>query len=328
MKSLNSSTVNPPTPAMRWTARFFPQTIQQQESATGYLFVSLWVIGFLIFTLGPMLASLYFSFTEYDIISAPRWIGLDNYLKLFQDDLFWQSIKVTLYYAALSLPLGLVVGFMLAVLLNQNVPGVNVWRTVYYIPSILAGVAVALLWVRILSPNRGAVNSALELIGIQGPGWFTDPDWSIPAMVIMGMWGVGGGMIIYLAGLQGIPTDLYDAAKVDGANSIQRFFYITIPMMSPVIFYNLVLGMIGTFQFFTAAYVAGLSQIDAGLGAPVHSTLFYNLYLYQNAFRYFDMGYASAMAWVLFLVILVLTLVLFRSSSFWVYYEGQLAGRN
>jgi len=309
-------------------ARFSNMSIADQEAATGYLFVSIWIIGFLIFTLGPMLASLYFSFTDYDVVSAPVWVGLKNYLGLFQDPLFWKSVQVTLYYAALSLPLGLVVGFLLAVLLNQGIPGVRGWRTLYYLPSILAGVAVTLMWLRILSPNDGAVNNALEFFGIKGPGWFNDPHWSVPALVVMSMWGVGGGMIIYLAGLQGIPTDLYDAAKVDGANSLQRFTYITIPMMTPVIFFNLVLGLIGTFQFFTAAYVAGLSYINASIGAPVYSTLFYNLYLYQSAFRYLDMGYASAMAWVLFLVILVITVILFRSSSFWVYYEGQLAGRD
>jgi len=309
-------------------ARFSNMSIADQEAATGYLFVSIWIIGFLIFTLGPMLASLYFSFTDYDVVSAPVWVGLKNYLGLFQDPLFWKSVQVTLYYAALSLPLGLVVGFLLAVLLNQGIPGVRGWRTLYYLPSILAGVAVTLMWLRILSPNDGAVNNALEFFGIKGPGWFNDPHWSVPALVVMSMWGVGGGMIIYLAGLQGIPTDLYDAAKVDGANSLQRFTNITIPMMTPVIFFNLVLGLIGTFQFFTAAYVAGLSYINASIGAPVYSTLFYNLYLYQSAFRYLDMGYASAMAWVLFLVILVITVILFRSSSFWVYYEGQLAGRD
>jgi multiple sugar transport system permease protein len=336
MKSLDDGSVNVPgvvaTQAETQAARLFPRLSKlnntQREAATGYMFVSIWVIGFIIFTLGPMLASLYFSFTDYDIVSSPVWVGLKNYINLFSDPLFWKSIQVTLYYAVLSLPLGLVVGFLLAVLLNQEVFGLKLWRTLYYVPSILAGVAVTLLWIRILSPNQGAVNAALALIGIKGPGWFNDPHWSVPALVIMSMWGVGGGMIIYLAGLQGIPTDLYDAAKVDGANAYQRFLHITIPMMTPVIFYNLVLGMIGTFQFFTAAYVAGLSNINASLGAPVYSTLFYNLYLYQSAFRYFDMGYASAMAWVLFLVILVITLLIFRSSSFWVYYEGQLGGRD
>ncbi len=298
-------------------------SIGYREAASGYGFISIWIVGFLIFTLGPMVASLFFSLTEYNIVDTPVWVGLKNYFNLFTDPLFWHSIKVTIYYAALALPLQLVFGFFIAVLLNQKIPGVNLWRTIYFLPSVISGVAVALLWVRLFNPHIGLINGMLRLIGIQGPGWTADPQWAIPALVMMGLWGVGGGMIIYLAGLQGIPTDLYDAAKVDGANTWQRFWNVTIPMMTPVIFYNLVLGLIGTFQYFTEVYV-----ITDGTGGPVRSTLVYNLYLFQNAFRYFDMGYASAMAWVLFLIVLGLTVLVFRSSEFWVYYEGQLRGRS
>jgi len=297
-------------------------TLSKRESLWAYAFVSPWIIGFLIFTLGPMLASLYFSFTDYNIIDPPTWVGLDNFQKaFFNDPLFWHSLKRTLYFAVLALPLGLVFGFVMAVLLNQDVPGVNMWRTIYFLPSVIAGVAVALLWTRIFNPRVGIVNPFLQnVLGIENPpGWLQDPDWAIPALVIMSLWGVGGSMIIYLAGLQGIPTTLYEAAKIDGANSWQRFWHVTLPMMTPVIFYTLVIGLIGAFQYFTEVYVA-----TSGAGGPVRSTLVYNLYLYQNAFKFFDMGYASAMAWILFLLVLVVTMLVFKSSPMWVFYEGQV----
>ncbi|MBN1285821.1 MAG: sugar ABC transporter permease [Anaerolineae bacterium] len=302
-------------------------SLAKREAAAGYFFVSPWLIGFVLLTLGPMLASLYFSFTDYNIIEQPSWVGLDNYAQLFQDPLFWQSIKVTLQFSALALPLGLLTGFALALLLNQAIPGVRIWRTIYFLPSVLSGVAVTLLWILIFNPKIGIINQLLALVGIDGPGWLSDPYWSVPALVIISLWGIGQTMIIYLAGLQGIPTDLYDASKVDGANAWQRFWSVTLPMMTPVLLYNLVLGLIASFSYFTQAYIASSSISGGELGGPVRSTLFYNLYLYQNAFRYFEMGYASAMAWVLLVIVLLLTLLIFRSSSAWVYYEGELRGR-
>lgn len=302
-------------------------TLAKREAAAGYVFITPWLIGFLLLTIGPMLASLYFSFTQYNIIDAPRWVGIDNYTRLFQDPIFWQSLKVTLYFAVLSLPSGLILSFMLAVLLNQDIPGVRLWRTLYFLPSVLSGVAVTLLWILLFNPQLGMVNQVLERFGIKGPGWLADPDWALPSLVIMGLWGVGQNMIIYLAGLQSVPSDLYDAAKVDGAGSWHRFRYVTIPMMTPVLFYNLVLGLIGTFSYFTQAYIAS-SAVNNDIGGPVRSTLFYNLYLYLNAFKYNEMGYASAMAWVLFVIVLFLTLLVFRSSSLWVYYEGELRGKS
>ncbi len=296
-------------------------SLARRESLWAYAFITPWLIGFLVFTAGPMAASLFFSLTEYNIISPPQWLGLTNYINLFQDELFWHSLRVTFQYAAFALPLGLVFSYLIAVLLNQKVPGVNVWRTIYFLPSVVAGVAVALLWARIFDLKFGILNPFLAQFGIKGPGWLADPNWSVPALVIMSLWGVGGNVIIYLAGLQGVPTDLYDAAKVDGATAWQRFRHVTLPMTTPVIFYNLVLGLIGTFQYFTEVYV-----LTGGAGGPVRSTLFYNLYLYQNAFKYFHMGYASTMAWVLFVIVLLLTLLIFRSSDIWVYYEGQLKG--
>ncbi len=303
-------------------------SLSRREALWAYAFITPWIIGFLVFTVGPMLASLFFSFTDYDIVTPPRWIGITNYVNLFRDELFWHSLGVTFKYASIALPLGLITSYLMAVLLNQKVRGVNFWRTVYFLPSVIAGVAVAMLWSRIFDPKLGVLNPFLAEFGIKGPGWFSDPQWAVPALVIMSLWGVGGNIIIYLAGLQGVPTDLYDAAKVDGANAWQRFRYVTLPMTTPVIFYNLILGLIGTFQYFTEVYViSSANSIGGGLGGPARSTLFYNIYLYQNAFKYFHMGYASTMAWILFIIVLGFTLLIFRSSEAWVYYEGQLKGR-
>ena len=305
------------TPARRLTLR-------QKDQLWALFFISPWIVGFLVFTAGPMLMSAYLSLTDYNVLDPPVWAGAANYVKaLLRDGIFWHSLRVTLYYGALALPLGLIVGFGLALLLNQQVPAMGLWRTIYFLPSVVAGVAVAILWVRLLSPKNGLLNPFLEQVfGIEGPGWFTDPDWAIPALVLMSLWGVGGSMIIYLAGLQGVPTSLYDAAKVDGANALLRFRHVTLPMMTPVIFYTLVLGLIGAFQYFTEVFVA-----TSGDGGPQRATLFYNLYLYQNAFKYNDMGYASALAWILFVIVLLLTLAVFRSSALWVFYEGELRRR-
>ncbi len=297
-------------------------TLAKREAIWAYGLISPWIIGFFLFTLGPMVASLYFSFTKYNIVTPPQWIGASNYSRLlFHDPLFWHSLQRTLYFASLALPLGLIFGFVIALLLNQDIPGVNVWRTIYFLPSVIAGVAVALLWTRIFNPRIGILNPFLQnYLGIDNPpGWLTDPDWAIPALVIMSLWGVGGSMIIYLAGLQGIPTTLYEAARIDGANNWHRFRHVTLPLMTPVIFYNLVIGLIGAFQYFTEVYVA-----TSGDGGPVRSTLVYNLYLYQSAFKFFEMGYASALAWVLLVIVLFVTALVFRSSPMWVFYEGEV----
>lgn len=295
-------------------------TLAQKEDLWALFFIAPWLIGFVIFTAGPMILSFYFSLTRYNIVDAPIFTGIENYVRAFtRDPLFWHSLRVTIYYGALALPLGLITGFSLSMLLNQKVPGVSVWRTIYFLPSVIAGVAVAIVWSRIFSPQVGILNPFLEsTFGIEGPGWFTDPNWAVPGLVIMSLWGVGGGVIIYLAGLQGIPTSLFDAAKVDGANALQRFRHVTLPMMTPVIFYTLVLGLIGAFQYFTEVYV-----ISGGSGGPQRATLFYNLYLYQNAFKYNEMGYASALAWVLLLIIALFTAVAFWTSKYWVHYENE-----
>jgi multiple sugar transport system permease protein len=288
----------------------------KKEALFGYLFILPWIIGFLALRLVPMAISLFLSFTEYTIITPPTFVGLANFIKLFTNDpSFIDSLKVTISYAIFAVPIGMIISLTIALLLNQKIPGVTLWRTVYYLPSVVSGVAVAMLWFWLFHSRFGLINLGLSALGIEGPAWLGDPDWALTALIIMSFWGIGGGMVINLAGLQGIPTEMYEAASIDGANAWQRFWSVTIPMLSPVLFFNLVIGIIDTFQYFTNAFVMTN-------GGPGRATLFYNLYLYQNAFRYYKMGYASALAWIMFLIILVLTLLIFKSSPYWVYYEG------
>jgi multiple sugar transport system permease protein len=265
-----------------------------------------------------MLASVYFSFTEFPVISPPRWIGLGNYRTMLSaDESILQALRVTTTYAVVAIPLNLSLGFFLAVLLNQPIKGVAVWRTIYYLPAVVSGVAVALLWQWVFNTDFGLANWLLDLVGIRGPRWLLDPSWALPSLIIMSVWGVGGGMIINLAGLQSVPTQLYEAAEIDGAGAWRRFRTVTIPMVSPVIFFNLIMGIIGALQTFTQAFIM------TG-GGPREATYFYMLHLYNNAFMWLRMGYAAALAWVLFFYILILTLFVLRSSSAWVYYEGEL----
>jgi multiple sugar transport system permease protein len=290
----------------RWWARL----------AWGYGMASPWIIGFLVFTLGPMIASIYFSLTEYSVLQPAKFIGLANFTRMFTNDpRYLISITNTVYYTVLQVPLGIVVALTIAILLNQGLRGENLFRTAYYMPSVVSGVAVSMLWLWLFDPTLGLVNDLLGRIGITGPRWLQDPAWSKPALVLMSVFGIGGTMVIFLAGLQGISESLYEAAMVDGANWWQKTRHITIPMITPTIFFNMVMGFIGSFQVFTQAYVMTN-------GGPVNSTLFYVLYLYQNAFRFFKMGYASAMAWVLFFIVLALTLIQFRLAGRWVYYEA------
>lgn len=282
----------------------------------GLLFVSPWLAGFAAFSLLPFLLSLYYSFTTYDVVSSPVWVGLDNFVQLFKDPLFWKSITNTMYYTLFSVPLGIVFGVALALLLNMKVKGMALYRTIFYLPSIVPVVASSVLWLWLFDPQFGLINGLLDAIGIAGPGWLVDPAWSKPALIVMGLWGVGGAMIIYLAGLQDIPQEMYESAQIDGAVWWHKIVYITLPMLSPVIFFNLIMGLIGSFQYFTQAYIITS-------GGPNDSTLFYSLYLYKNAFSYFHMGYASAMAWILFLLIMAVTLLVFKSSARWVFYGGE-----
>ncbi len=281
----------------------------------GLLFISPWIVGFLWLTLYPMGASLYYSFTEYQILDQPRFVGLENFrTMLFRDRLFWVSVGNTLWYAVVSLPLGTVCGIVLAWLLNHKVRFMSIYRTIYYVPTVVPTVAAVMLWVWMLNPKVGLVNTLLGYVGIQGPGWLGDPRWAKPALVILGLWGLGGGVVIYLAGLQDIPVQLYEAASLDGANAAQMLLLVTIPLLTPTILFNVVMGLIGAFQYFAQAMVAG------SFGGPLDSLLFYNLYLYRNAFGYFKMGYASGMAWLLLVFALAVTLAIFSTTGRWVQY--------
>ncbi|HLK60565.1 MAG TPA: sugar ABC transporter permease [Chthonomonadaceae bacterium] len=287
-----------------------------KKNWVGYAFISPWIIGFLVFTLYPFLASFYFAFTRYDIVSPPHWVGMTNYRMLFTTDpQFWKALGVTFRFAACAVPLGVVLGVGLALLLNLNLRGMSLFRTIFYLPSIVPTIATAFVFLWILNPEIGLVNRLLKNFGIEGPAWLQDTAWAPWSLVLMSLWGVGGSMVIYLAGLKDIPTHLYEAAIIDGASPFQRLRHITLPMLTPVIFFNVVMGVIGAFQYFTEAYVMTR-------GGPEDSTLFYALYLFQRAWRYLDMGYASAMAWILFLVVMVLTSLIFRSQRRWVHYEG------
>lgn len=288
---------------------------QRRDLWLGLAFVSPWLVGFLVFTVYPVIASLYFSFTDYNVVSAPRWIGLRNYTDLFADPLFGKTLYNTLYLAIIGIPFSLVLSLMIAMLLNKKVKLQGFFRTLYFLPSVVPAVAAALLWRWFLNPDYGPVNEFLWQLGINGPGWLADPTWSKPALILASLWGVGGSMVIYLAGLQNVPTPLYEAADLDGANRWQRFRYVTLPMLSPVILFNLIMGIITSFQAFTNIYIM------TG-GGPSNSTLVYALYLYQNAFQFFRMGYASAMAWVLLLITALALVGIFRTSG-WVHYEGR-----
>jgi multiple sugar transport system permease protein len=295
--------------------------LARQEALWGIACAAPWFLGFIVFTAGPMLASLALSLTSWDLISPLHFVWFQNYQTLLSGDPnVRQSLAITTFYAVLAVPLNTAFGLLLAILLNQKIIFQRFIRTVFYLPSVVSGVAVALLWEWIFSPDFGLLNALLGYVGIKGPAWLADPHTVIFAFVIMSLWGVGAGMIIYLAGLQGIPSDLYEAAQVDGAGTMRQFWNITIPMLSPVIFFNVIIGVIAALQIFTQAYVMTN-------GGPHDASLFFMLYLYRNAFEFFKMGYASALAWVLFFYILALTLLVIRSSAIWVYYEGRTGGR-
>lgn len=287
-----------------------------RENLTGYLFISPWLIGFFVFTLWPFLRSFYLSFCNYNIVQPPKFIGLANYqMMLFNDELFYKSLWVTLRYAIVAVPLTLVVGVALALLLNLNVRGIAVFRTIFYLPSIVPTVAMTSIFMWILNPQVGMVNRILAIFGVTGPAWLSDPVWTPWTLIFMAVWAAGGSMVTYLAGLKDIPQYLYEAATLDGANAFRKMRMITLPMLSPVIFFNLVMSVIGTFQYFTQAFV-----ISNGSGGPEDSTLFYALYMFRRCWKYMDMGYGSAMAWVLFVIVMVSTGLIFRTQKRWVHY--------
>lgn len=294
------------------------QSLRGKEALNFYLFVTPWLVGFLIFTFLPIIAAFLLGFMNYDMVIPPTWVGLANFQELFSDPLFFTSMSNTLYIVIFAVPLGMIAAFLMALLLNQKVRGMAFYRTAYYIPSIVPAVASAALWLYVLQPQWGLLNSLLSAINIQGPGWMASEVWSKPAIIMLMVWGCGGTMIIYLAGLQDVPKEYYEAAEIDGAGWFRKFTNVTLPLMTPTIFFNLVMGIIGTFQIFSVVFV-----LTDGMGGPVNSTLVYLIYLYRNAFNYFRMGYSSAMAWVLFVIILILTLVAFRSARYWVFYESE-----
>ncbi len=289
-----------------------------REAITGYLFIMPVVLGLIIWTFGPMIASAYYSLTDYNILKEPTFVGFDNYVKLFTRDRdFARSLGVTLRFAIASMAIGQTVSLAIAILLTQKVRGMVIFRTMFYLPIIVPFVASALLFKYMFNAQFGPVNAVLEFIGIPAINWLGSQDWAQAAMVLIAVW-TGGvvATIIYVAGLQNVPEELYDSAKIDGANGWQRFQTVTLPMLTPTIFFNVVTGFIGAFQFFVPAFV--ITQ-----GGPSKATYFYNLNLYDKAFDWFEMGYASSMAWVLFVIIIGLTLLIFRSSPLWVYYEGE-----
>lgn len=287
-----------------------------REAIWGFIFISPWIVGFLIWVFGPIIASLYYSFTDYELFTSPTWIGFDNYVELFKfDPLFWKSVYNTIYYTAISLPLGVFSALLLALLLNRGIMGVTVYRTIFFLPAITTGVAVSLLWLWLFNPQYGLINYVLKLLGINGPGWLVDEKWAKPAFIIMSFWSIGYTIVIFLAGLQGVPKHLYESAEIDGAGIWHKFWVVTWPMISPIVLFNLIIGIIFSFQIFTQVYI--MTE-----GAPEDSTLFYVLYLFRRAFEFFQMGVGSAMAWILFIIVLVVTLIQFLLSRWWVYYEA------
>jgi multiple sugar transport system permease protein len=301
--------------------------VKARRYGTALLFMSPWIVGFLIFLLYPMLSSLYFSFTRYDLLSHPVWAGLFNYRFMFtKDPVFWQAMKNTLWIIAVGMPTRIVFAVFTASLLAKRRRTVGLYRTVYFLPSMAPAVAATLGFVYLLNPATGPVNRWLGILHLPKPLWFFDPTWSKPGLVLLGLWGVGDAMIIFLAGLLNVPAQLYEAADVEGASRRQKFQFITLPMISPVIFFSLVIGVIDGFQYFTQAYVAAAAISGPGqinfVGAPQGSTMFYSVYLYNQGFQNFHMGYASAMAWVLFAVTMICTVVLIRLSRRFVHYQG------
>ncbi|WJH34385.1 sugar ABC transporter permease [Paenibacillus sp. CC-CFT747] len=292
--------------------------LRENDNLVGYVFASPFILGFLIFTVYPIFSSLYYSFTDYNLFEAPRWIGFDNYDKMFTgDDKYWKSIQVTFTYVLGSVPLRLAFALAVAMMLNKAVKGIGLYRSAYYLPSLIGGsVAVSIMWTQIFG-DKGLLNSALGLIGIHTEvSWIGSPGSAIWTLIALSVWQFGSSMLIFLAGLKNIPASYYEAASVDGAGGVRKFFQITLPLLSPIILFNLIMQTISAFMTFTPAYI-----ISRGEGGPLDSTLLYSLYLYRRAFQFYEMGYASAMAWVMLILIGLIALVLFQTSKYWVHYE-------
>ena len=293
-------------------------TYKRKMSLYGFLFALPWILGIVLFNAYPLIMSVYYSFTTYSVLDPGEWVGAGNYKELTADNTFWISIYNTLYYTVISVPLNIAVGVGLALLLNMKIRGQGIYRTLFFLPSLVPAVASTIIWLWLLNPQFGLVNYVLEQFGIPGPPWLGDEHWSKPSLILMGVWGVGQAIVIYLAGLQDIPQDYYDAAEVDGAGTMRKLRHITLPLMTPVIFFNLIMGTIGAMQNFVLPYT-----LTNGTGSPANSLMLYVMYLYQNAFNYLKMGYASAMAWILFLIVALLTALIFVTQKRWVHYQGK-----
>jgi multiple sugar transport system permease protein len=305
---------SPAPPARRWQM----SRMRRREALEGVLYLSPWIIGFTVFVAGPLLASIYLSFTKYNVLRPPTFIGLNNFITAFTNDsLFFPSIWRTFYFALLSVPIGMVLSLFVAILLNQKLKGLAVWRTFYFLPTLTPLVAAALLWRWMLNPDVGLVNYLLAQVGIQGPGWLSSTTWAIPSLALVSLWASVGGsrMIIFLAGLQDVPKEMLEAAEIDGAGTWAKFWNVTLPMISPTIFFNLVLGIIFALRTFDIAFISTA-------GGPARATWFISLHIYQNAFVSFDMGYASALSWLFFIIIFGLTFLQFALSGRWVFYAG------
>lgn len=298
----------------RWLGCVRPRTTKGRKAVAGYLFIMPFILGFFLWFFVPAVVAIWLTFFDWNMIRPPIYIGLGNFAKIFRDKLFIQSLKVTAYYTFSSVPVSLVVGFLVALLLNTKVRGIAVFRTMFYIPSIVPAVANVVLWNFVFNTEFGLANALLRTLGMSKIMWLQDPKWTMPALIIMSLWGLGGGTVIYLAGLQGIPETLYEAAELDGAGRWARLWNVTIPLISPVIFFNLIMGIIGSFQVFTSGFLMTN-------GGPQNATLFYVLYTYRTGIQYFDMGYAAVLAWILFFIILGLTLLVFRYVGRLVHYE-------
>ncbi|MCL2057444.1 MAG: sugar ABC transporter permease [Oscillospiraceae bacterium] len=288
--------------------------MKNKEALAGYMFALPWILGFLFFTLIPITQSIIYSFMDYNILQPPKWVGFDNYRNMVNDRIFWKALSNTLYYVAFSVPLTMLVGLVIAMLLNNDISGIAVYRTLYYMPSIVPVVASTILWLWIFNPNFGILTTIVRMFGVKSPAWLADPQWSKRSLVIMALWSAGRGMIIYVAGLKNISRVYYEAAEIDGASRLKRLVWITIPLLTPTLFFQLVMGIIDSFQVFTQAFIMTA-------GGPNDSTLFYVLYLYNNAFSFWKMGYASSLAWVLLIIIMVITSINFIVSKYWVQYD-------
>lgn len=289
--------------------------MRTKEALWFYFFISPWLLGAILLTFGPMGASIWLSLTNWDMFQPAQFVGLDNYgTLLIEDKIFGKALFNTFYYSFISVPLAMLVSIGMAALLHQKLKGMNVYRTIFYLPSIVPVVATSMLFIWFFAPSTGLINSFLSLLGIEGPRWLLDQAWVKPALILMSLWGVGGSVVLLLAGMKGIPQELYEAADIDGASGFQSFTRVTVPMLSPIIFFNLVMGIIAAFQTFAQVFIVTA-------GGPNNASMMMVPYLFTNAFRFFKMGYASAMAWILFIIILVLTLIVFKSSALWVHYE-------